>query len=107
MTDKARQEAIDSFQNDPSVRVMIANPAAGGVGVTLTAASYMIYYSRDFSLENDLQSEARCHRGGSEAHEKITRIDIVAPGTIDEVILEALERKENLATKILAIREKL
>jgi len=105
MTDKARQDGIDSFQTDDKVRVMIANPAAGGVGVTLTAASYMIYYSRSFSLEHDLQSEARCHRGGSEVHDKITRIDIVAPETIDEVILGALERKENLATSILKIRE--
>jgi SNF2 family DNA or RNA helicase len=105
MTDKARQEGIDSFQTDDKVRVMIANPAAGGVGVTLTAASYMIYYSRSFSLEHDLQSEARCHRGGSEIHDKITRIDIVAPETIDEVILGALERKENLASSILKIRE--
>ena len=105
LTDKIRQEAIDSFQTDPSVRVMIANPAAGGVGVTLTAASYMIYYSRSFHLEHDLQSEARCHRGGSEIHDKITRIDIVAPNTIDEIILGALSRKENLASGILKIKE--
>jgi SNF2 family DNA or RNA helicase len=105
MTDKARQDGIDSFQTDDKVRVMIANPAAGGVGVTLTAASYMIYYSRSFSLEHDLQSEARCHRGGSEVHDKITRIDIVTPETIDEVILGALERKENMASSILKIRD--
>lgn len=107
MTEKKRQEGIDNFQADTETRVMIANPAAGGVGVTLTAASYMIYYSRSYHLEHDLQSEARCHRGGSEVHEKITRIDIVAPGTLDEVILEALARKENLAESILSLREKL
>lgn len=107
MTDKGRQESIDSFQTDPKVRIMISNPSAGGVGVTLTAASYMIYYSRGFSLEHDLQSEARAHRGGSEIHQKITRIDIVTPGTIDEVILDALERKENLANKILQIKDML
>jgi len=105
MTDKSRQVSIDSFQTDSLVRVMIANPAAGGVGITLTAASYMIYYSRTFSLEHDLQSEARAHRGGSEIHAKITRIDIVTPGTVDEVILDALERKENLASDILRIKD--
>lgn len=107
MTDKARQESIDSFQTDSSVRVMVANASAGGVGVTLTAASYMLYFSRDFNLENDLQSEARCHRGGSEIHDKITRIDIVATGTIDEVVLTALESKENMMSGILNIRGKL
>ena len=105
MTDKRRQESIDNFQTEKDVRVMVANPAAGGVGVTLTAASYMVYYSRGFHLEHDLQSEARCHRGGSEIFERITRIDIVAEGTIDEVILDALARKESLANNILRLRE--
>lgn len=107
LTDTLRQQQIDLFQTDPTVRVMVANQQAGGVGVTLTAASYMIYYSRSFSLEADLQSEARCHRGGSEIHDKITRIDLVAPATIDEIILEALVRKENLAESILRIKERL
>lgn len=105
MTDRQRQESIDSFQKNPTVRVILANQQAGGVGVTLTAASYMIYYSRSFSLECDLQSEARAHRGGSEIHDKITRIDLVSPGTIDELILEALSRKEDLANNILRLRE--
>lgn len=105
MTDKGRQVSIDSFQSEPSVRVMIANPAAGGVGVTLTAASAMIYFTRGFALEHDIQSEGRCHRGGSEVHSKITRLDIVAAGTIDDVILQALSRKENLAASILRLRE--
>lgn len=107
MTDKARQTAIDEFQELPTVRVMVANQQAGGVGLNLTAASYMIYYSRGFSLEADLQSEARCYRGGSHVHTKITRIDLVAPDTIDEVILGALQRKEDLANSILRVREAL
>ncbi|RPH90109.1 MAG: DEAD/DEAH box helicase [Chroococcales cyanobacterium metabat2.561] len=107
MTDKQRQEAVDSFQTDPSVRVMIANQAAGGTGVTLTAASYAVYMSRSFNLEHDMQSEARCHRGGSEVHAKITRVDIVAPGTIDDLVLAALERKEDMAESILRIGGKL
>ena len=105
MTDKQRQKAIDSFQEDEEIRVMVANQQAGGTGVNLTAASYMIYFTKGFGLEADLQSEARCHRGGSEVHESITRIDLVSPGTIDQVITEALARKENLATNILRLRE--
>ena len=105
MTDKQRQRAIDDFQEKPSVRVMIANQQAGGTGVNLTAASYMVYFSKGYALEADLQSEARCHRGGSEIHESITRIDLVAPDTIDQVITEALARKENLANNILRLKE--
>jgi len=105
MTDKSRQKAIDDFQTDHKSKVMIANQQAGGVGVNLTAASYSTYYSRGFSLEADLQSEARNHRGGSEIHKSITRIDLVCKDTIDDVILSALARKENLANNILRLRE--
>lgn len=107
MTDFDRQTAIDSFQNDPDCRVILANQAAGGTGITLTAASIAIYYSKSFSLEHDLQSEARCHRGGSEIHKKVTRIDIVATNTIDEIINEALRSKASMADRILELRGKL
>lgn len=98
-----KDEAAQAFENDPEVRVVIANPQAGGEGINLIAASQMIYYTRDFSLGKDIQSEARAYRGGSERHEKITRWDIVAPGTVDEVVLEALEKKQSVAEAILAV----
>lgn len=98
---KDRQAEIDRFQKDPKCRVMISNPQAGGVGVNLTAASYAIYYSRGYSLGDRLQSEARCHRGGSEIHKSITLIDLVAKDTLDEDVLSALLRKENFAENIL------
>jgi len=99
--DSERQGAIDDFQNDDSVRVMLANQAAGGVGITLTQASYSIYYSRGFSLEQDIQSEARNYRAGSEVFDKVTRIDLVCQDTIDETVLEALARKEKVSEAIL------
>jgi SNF2 family DNA or RNA helicase len=89
------------FRNDLLCRVMIANPKAGGVGINLVEASYAIYYTRGYSLGDRLQSEDRCHRGGSEKHSKITYIDLVAPGTLDEAVLNALLRKENFADNIL------
>lgn len=98
-TDK--QVQIDTFQNDGKCRIMVANPGAGGIGINLTAASYMIYYSKTWSLEHELQSEARAHRGGSEIHDKITRIDLVAKGTIDEVITETLNKKKKTSTSVL------
>lgn len=98
---KDRQGEIDRFQKDPKCRVMLSNPQAGGVGVNLTAASYAIYYSRTYSLGDRLQSEARNHRGGSEIHEKITLIDLVAKNTLDEDVLAALLRKENFSDNVL------
>lgn len=96
-----RQEQIKRFQLDSSVRVMISNPQAGGVGVNLTEASYAIYYSRSFSLGDRLQSEARNHRGGSEKYESITLIDLVAKDTLDVDLLRALEQKESFSDNVL------
>jgi len=107
MNEKARDKAMEDFEKDPGVRCVIANQAAASVGVNLIAASYSIYYSRTYNLEHDEQSEARNHRGGSEIHDRITRIDLVAPGTVDEDILEALAKKQTIAEAILAWKKRL
>jgi len=99
---KDKQAEMYRFRTDPTCKVMVANQQAGGVGINLIEASYSIYYSRNFSLEADLQSEARNYRGGSEVHEKITRIDLVAKETIDELIADVLANKLDVATRILS-----
>jgi SNF2 family DNA or RNA helicase len=96
-----KQESIDSFQEDQEVRVMIANRKAGGTGITLTAASYSIIYSRDVSLANEIQSEARNYRKGSEVHEKITKIDLITPDTVEEKVLHALTTKQKISDVII------
>ena len=101
MSTKEKEEAIKSFQTLPSVKVMIANQQAGGTGVNLQQASYSIYYSRGFSFGQDVQSEARCYRGGSEIHEKVTRINLIAKDTIDCLVHEALGKKEDLSKRII------
>lgn len=98
---KDKEKMVDTFRKDPACRVMIANQQSGGVGINLTEASYSIFYSRDFSLEHDLQAESRNYRGGSDIHEKVTRIDLISPGTIDELISEALRMKQNISDLIL------
>ena len=98
---------MNAFRTDPEVGVMIANQGAGGVGVNLVEAGYSIYYSKGFKLEDDLQSEARNYRGGSEIHEKVTRIDLVATGTIDELVTEALENKMQISENILGWKEQM
>jgi len=101
ISSKDKSANVDRFTKDPNCRVFIGHPGSGGIGINLVAASYSIFYSRNFSLEQDLQAEARNHRGGSEIHEKITRIDLVASGTIDEVVTKRLAQKQEIADKVL------
>jgi len=98
---KTRQEAIDNFCQNENIKVFLGNQGAAGIGINLVQASYSIYYSRNFSLEHDIQSEARNYRGGSEMHESVTRIDLVAPQTIDACILQALANKQEIGDKLL------
>ena len=92
---------VDQFTNDSDTRVLLGHPGSGGIGINLVAASYSIFFSRNFSLEQDLQAEARNHRGGSEIHEKITRIDLVTKDSIEEKIVEALARKQEIGNHVL------
>ena len=98
-----KRVAMDRFNTDDSCRVIIANRRAGGIGVNLVAASYSIVYSRNFNLADELQSEARNHRGGSQIHDRIVKIDLCAPNTIDEKVLEALQNKQDISDKIVEL----
>lgn len=90
-----------SFKIDKDVRVVIANRGAGGVGINLVQASHSIIYSRNFSLAEELQSEARNHRGGSGIHDKIVKIDLYIEKSIEESVLEALRNKHQVSTDVL------
>jgi SNF2 family DNA or RNA helicase len=52
-----------------------------------------------------MQSEARAHRGGSEIHEKITRIDMISKDTIEEQIHWALEHKQDVAELVMSLKK--
>jgi hypothetical protein len=90
-----RAMAVKHFQEDDRIRYFIGQPQSGGIGLTLTAADYAIYYSNSFDLETRLQSEDRCHRIGTTNN--VTYIDLEAPKTIDTKIIKALREKKNLA----------
>lgn len=98
--EKSRNVAdFESAESGP--RILVGHPASAGIGINLVSASYSIFFSRSFNLEYDLQAEARNYRGGSEIHEKVTRIDIIARGTVDETILEALSDKVDVGESII------
>ena len=98
ISQKDRANSIEQFQNNPVARFFVGNAHSGGIGLTLTAATTMIYYSNDFSLETRLQSEDRAHRIGQKNN--VLYIDLIAENTIDEKVIEALRGKQNIANLI-------
>ena len=76
ITAEQRQKNIKTFQDPTSkVKYFIGNPQTGGYGITLTAASNVIYYSNGYDLEKRLQSEDRAHRIGQK--KSVTYIDFI------------------------------
>lgn len=94
-----RDEQIAAFQNDPDLPVFIGQIATAGLGITLTAASLMVFYSLDYSMSNYEQTRARIHRVGQK--NECTYIHLVARGTVDEKVLKALHDKANLAKSLV------
>ena len=95
-----RKRVVEEFQKpDSEMRFFVGNPSTGGYGLTLTAASTMVYYSNSFDLEKRLQSEDRAHRIGQTKN--VTYIDLIAVGTVDEKIVKALRSKIDIATQVL------
>ena len=94
-----RQKCIYDFQNSENdCRFFIGNTQTGGYGITLTAASTVIYYSNNYDLEKRIQSEDRAHRIGQK--NAVLYIDLVAKGTVDEKIIQSLRNKVNIAKEI-------
>tara|TARA_B100001063_G_C16749498_1_gene549428 strand:+ start:176 stop:1639 length:1464 start_codon:yes stop_codon:yes gene_type:complete len=98
--DQDRQDIVKSFQDDKSpVRFFIANQQTGGYGLTLTAASTVVYFSNNYDLEKRIQSEDRAHRIGQKNN--VTYIDIICEKTVDENIVNSLRNKIDLASQSL------
>lgn len=97
-----REGRIRKFHNESSCRLMIANPQAGGEGISLhKVCHYAIYLDRTFNAAHYLQSVDRIHRLGLSKNVK-TRIEvIVAKDTIDEIVANRLGQKTKLMSRVL------
>ena len=96
---KDRDEQVRRFQADPDVAVFVGQIATAGLGITLTAADKMVFYSLDYSMSNFEQTKARIHRVGQ--RNPCTYIYLVAGNTVDAKVLKALRDKANLAKVLI------
>ena len=99
ITPEQRQDAVRRFQEDDKCRFFVGNPSTGGYGLTLTKASYVVYFSNSYNLEVRQQSEDRAHRIGQSKN--VLYIDLVAEKTIDELIIASLKNKIKISAETL------
>ena len=94
-----REGAVKRFQTSPDSKVFITNIDTGGLGITLHAASCEVFYSMNFNYAAYAQALDRIHRIGQ--RHPCHYIHLVAPGTIDEHVLAALEAKQDMAVSLV------
>lgn len=96
---KDRAEEVRRFQQDDDCRVFVGQIQAAGMGLTLTAASTMVFYSLDYNMANFDQAKARIHRVSQK--ENCHYIYLCCRGTIDTKVLKALRGKIDLAKALV------
>jgi len=94
-----KQAAVDRFQTDPDCKVFVGSIQAAGVGLTLTAASNVVFAELDWVPANVTQAEDRCHRIGQ--NENVLVQHLVVDGSIDARMAQVLVEKQELADKAL------
>lgn len=88
-----KQEAIDKFQNDPDCKLIALNYKSGGVGITLTAASRVLFIEFPWTASDCEQAECRAHRNGQK--NAVNCYYLLARNTIDERILEIIQKERD------------
>jgi SNF2 family DNA or RNA helicase len=101
-----RQKSIDDFQSGRTKWILFT-AQAGGVGVTLTAARRLIMLQRPWSLVDYRQALDRVHRIGSEIHDSIIITDYITEGTIEERVIQVLEKKGDNFEEIVRDKDQL
>ena len=96
---KIRDKAVQAFQNDPRVRVFIGQIQAAGTGLTLTAASHVVFVELDWTPGVMTQAEDRCHRIGQE--DTVLVQHLVLEDSLDAKMAKTLVRKQATVTRAL------
>lgn len=94
-----RQEMVQQFQEDPNISVFLLSLKAGGVGLNLTAADYVLLLDPWWNEAVEMQAIARVHRIGQK--KTVIAKRYLTPNSIEEKMLRLKEKKQALAELLL------
>lgn len=98
-TQGARDRAIESFQKDPNVQIIVCSLMAAGVGINLQVASDVVLAELSWTAAEQTQAIDRVHRIGQD--EPVTAWRILASQTVDAHVAELIDSKQGLAARAL------
>ncbi len=94
MTTRARQAAVDKFQNDGTVPVFLISLKAGGTGLNLTGADTVVHYDPWWNPAVEAQATDRTHRIGQT--KVVTSYRLICAGTVEEKVMALQDEKRAL-----------
>jgi len=94
-----RKDLTEHSEMPEGIDVMAVQESAGGVGIDLTRSHHGFWFSLSYSLGDYEQANARLHRPGQ--RNNVAMYHLVAKGTIDEAIYEALEKRGDVVGAII------
>ena len=96
--DKQKQSSVDRFQQDDNCKLIILNYRSGGTGLTLTAASNVLFVEFPWTYSDCCQAEDRAHRNGQK--NAVTCTYLLGDGTIDEYMYNLIQTKKDIANGV-------
>ncbi len=96
---KDRFEQVDLFNSDPNIPVFLISLKAGGTGLNLTSADYVIHYDPWWNPAVENQATDRTHRIGQTR--QVFSYKMICQNTVEEKILQLQEAKRNVAESII------
>lgn len=93
-----RQEYVDDFQNNPKTKLIVINLAAGREGITLTAASKLVFLEQGWTPAEMDQAAARIHRISQKNTANI--YNLLGKNTIDIDIYELIAAKREITNAV-------
>lgn len=94
-----RQKAVTDFQNKKEITVFIGNIQAAGVGITLTAASTVVFLELPWTPGELEQASDRCHRIGQK--NAVNIYYLLGQDTIEEKLAQVIDSKRKVLSKII------
>jgi non-specific serine/threonine protein kinase len=94
-----RQEQVDIFQNDSAITLFLISLKAGGVGLNLTAADYVIHIDPWWNPAVEMQASDRTHRIGQD--KPVFVYKLITRDSVEEKILQLQEKKRSLVDQII------
>ena len=98
-TSKDRFEQVDRFNNSPDIPVFLISLKAGGTGLNLTSADYVIHYDPWWNPAVENQATDRTHRIGQTR--QVFSYKMICENTVEEKILKLQDQKRGIADSII------